>query len=258
MRLGRFHGIFALLPALLSASASAACIKSESDWLWNYDGTIGDGYRVRVTLVFRGEQVDGLYFYASQLRDIALRGTIRNGTDIVLDELDNQGNITARFEGKFPEHDPRGRFGNSKLECETIIGFWQKLDSPKRLPVYLSMESGTAGTLTNRYLPAGADDDQLIHRNAYRFWESVKRSDKKAVAALIAYPIKVHLPAGTKRIRSPAEFVANYEAIFSPQYREAISNALPHNMFVRDQGIMLGGGEVWFGPDGRVIALNNY
>jgi hypothetical protein len=27
-------------------------------------------------------------------------------------------------------------------------------------------------------------------------------------------------------------------------------------MFVRDQGIMLGNGEVWFGADGKVIALN--
>jgi hypothetical protein len=27
-------------------------------------------------------------------------------------------------------------------------------------------------------------------------------------------------------------------------------------MFVRDQGAMLGDGAVWFGADGRVIALN--
>lgn len=257
MRPRRLPGLFLLLLALLPAAAIGACAKNEPGWLWNYDGTIGDGNRVRMTLVLRGEQVDGLYFYASRLRDIALRGTLANGTDLVLDELDARGNVAARFEGKFAERDPRGRFGDGRLECEVIVGFWQKPGSSERLPLYLSMDGGTAGTLTNRYLPAGADDDELIHRNAHRFWDAVKRGDRKAVAALVAYPIKVRLPAGTKRLRGPADLLANYDAIFSPRYREAIANAMPRNMFVRDQGIMLGSGEAWFGPDGKVIALNN-
>ena len=257
MAVSRLQRTLGLILALLPAIAHAACIKTQPDWLWNYDGTIGDTLRVRMTLVLRGEQVDGMYFYASQLRDIPIKGKIANGTDIVLDELDGQGKVTARFEGKFAERDPRGRFGDSKLECETIVGVWQKLDSPRQLPVYLSMDNGTAGTLTNRYGPAGADDDQLIHRNAFRFWDAVKRNDRKTVASLIAYPIKVTLSARTRSIRSSAELIANYDAIFSPGFRQAIAEAIPRNMFVRDQGIMLGSGQVWFGPDGRVIALNN-
>jgi len=43
----------------------------------------------------------------------------------------------------------------------------------------------------------------------------------------------------------------------TPEFQKAIASAVPRNMFVRDLGIMLGGGEVWFGPDGDVIALNN-
>lgn len=246
-----------LLALLLPADAFAACTMKEPRWLWNYDGAIGDGdkYPVRMTLIFNGEEVNGLYFYASQLRDIFLQGTIQNGTDIVLDELDSKGKVKARFEGKFVERDPRGKFGSSNLACEVMVGFWQKIDSSDRLPVYLSMSNGTMGGLTARYVTAGASDDELIHRNAYRFWNYVKQGNKKGVASLVAYPIDVSLPAGNKRLSGPADLIANYDAIFTPEYREAIASALPRNMFVRDQGIMLGRGVVWFGPDGKVITL---
>jgi hypothetical protein len=252
------YPVLALLAMMLSMGAQSSCIKNEPNWLWNYDGSLGEKHRVRVTLVFAGEEVSGLYFYASQLKDIPLKGKVRDGTDILLDELDPAGNVVARFQGKFLERDPRGRFGNGKLECEAIVGSWRKLDSADELPLDLSLESGTAGSLANRYAPAGADDDALIHRNAYRFRDAVRRGDKTAVAAAVAYPIRIGLPGGRKLLRSPAELVANYDAIFSLKYRAAISNALPRNMFVRDQGIMLGSGEVWFGSDGKVTALNRY
>ncbi len=252
------YPVLALLMMMLPLSAQPSCIRNAPDWLWNYDGSLGEKYRVRMTLVFAGEEVSGLYFYASQLKDIPLKGKVRNGTDILLDELDPEGNVVARFEGRFQERVPAGRSGNTELECETIAGSWRRLNPPDGLPVHLSLESGTAGSLTNRYAPAGAADDSLIHLRAYQFWNAVRRDDRKAVAATIAYPISINLRRGKKRLRSPAEFVANYDLIFSSKYREAISNALPRNMFVRDQGIMLGSGEVWFGPDGKVIALNHY
>ncbi|MRR51787.1 MAG: hypothetical protein EG825_12900 [Rhodocyclaceae bacterium] len=252
------HSVIVLFLMLFPLSAHSVCIKNEPNWLWNYDGTLGGRYQVRMTLVFAGEEVSGLYFYSSQLKDIPLKGSVIDGTNILLDEFDGAGNVVAHFEGKFPERDPRGRFGNSKLGCEVIVGSWHKVNSPESLPVYLSLESGTAGSLTNRYAPAGADDDNMIHRRVYRFWNAVRLGDKKTVAAAIAYPIRVHLPTGRKRLSNPTELIANYDDIFSPKYREAIANALPRNMFVRDQGIMLGSGEVWFGPDGKVITLNHF
>ncbi len=252
------HPVLLFLLMMLPLAAQSACIKNERNWLWNYDGSLGEKHRVRMTLVFIGEEVSGLYFYASQLRDIVLRGNVRDGTDILLDEINAAGNVVARFEGRFQERDPRGRFGDGKLECEAIVGTWSKLDGSGELPFHLSLESGTAGNLANRYAPAGAVDDKLVHRSAYRFWDAVRRGDRETVANSVAYPISTNLHGGRKRLRSPAELIANYDAIFSSKYRQAISSALPRNMFVRDQGIMLGTGEVWFGPDGKVIALNHY
>ena len=96
MSVSRLQRTLGLVLALLPAIAHAACIKTQPDWLWNYDGTIGDTLRVRMTLVLRGEQVDGMYFYASQLRDIPIKGKIANGTDIVLDELDGHARPGSR------------------------------------------------------------------------------------------------------------------------------------------------------------------
>lgn len=248
----------ALLLGLFPLVASAACGKNQANWLWDYDGTLGETYRVRMTLVFRGDQVNGLYFYATQLKDIALQGRITDGTHITLDELDANSRVVARFDGQFAEQDSQGRFGNSKLECEVIVGSWQRLNATTALPLRLSMTGGVVASLDHRYEPAGAKDDALVHQQVARFWNAVKRADRKAVAAMITYPIKVRTAGGGRQaLRIPVEFMASYDAIFTPQFRESITSAIPRNMFSRDQGIMLGNGEVWFGPDGKVIALNN-
>jgi len=53
------------------------------------------------------------------------------------------------------------------------------------------------------------------------------------------------------------EFLKNYDRIFSPKFVSRIRAAVPHNMFARDQGIMLADGAVWFDDKGKVFALNN-
>ena len=107
------------------------------------------------------------------------------------------------------------------------------------------------------YQIAGASDDGIVNRNAFRFWQAVTKGDKSTVASLIVYPIKVHVAGSLKTIHDRNDLLTHYDAVFSPGYRAAIAAEAPRDMFARDQGIMLGSGEVWFGRDGRVIALNN-
>ena len=239
-------------------SAKAACTDKDldPDWHWNYAGTIGDKYHVRLTLTADHGKISGVYFYSTQLTDIKVAGRISGGTRVDLDEFDAGGRVTAQFEAEFPEHDPRGKLTGT-LQCEVITGSWRKTGAAQALPVYLSQEDGAPGSLDHLYAIAGAQDDSLIHRNALRFWQAVAAGDKSTVASLIDYPIKVHIAGTSKTIRTSLELLSRYDAIFSPAYRKAISEAMPRNMLARNQGIMLGRGEVWFGADGRVVALNN-
>lgn len=247
----------ALLCLLLVPWATfAACQRNQPGWLWNYDGVMDGRLRVRMTLVFAGEEVEGVYFYASALKDIPLRGRLRDATHLQLEELDATGRVAATFELEFPEREPGGVFGDSPLECEVLRGRWRRTGSETALPVRLQMDGGTAGSLQTRYAVIGVKDPETLHRRAQAFWLAVQRDDRKAAAALIRYPIRIATTEGPRRYGSATALLADYERIFTPAFRESIGRGLPRHMFVRDQGAMLGHGQVWFGADGRVIALN--
>lgn len=240
------------LPAL------AACSKTQPGWMWNYEGDMAGSNRIRMTLIFGDKDITGVYFYASQLRDIRLRGRMLDTTRVVLEEFDAAGAVSARFEAEFPDKDPGGKFGDSALQCEVMRGTWSKHDGANAMPVYLALEGGTVGSLVNRYAAIGVGNPETLHRNAQAFWLAVKRDDRKTAAALIRYPIRVDVATGRKRYTSAAQLLADYGLIFTPAFREEIAKGLPRNMFVRAEGAMLGSGQAWFGPDGKVIALNNY
>jgi hypothetical protein len=254
----RHSALAGVLLLALPLPASAICNNPQPGWMWNYEGTLGGTLRIRMTLIFGDKDVTGVYFYASQLKDIALRGRMIDPTHVLLEELDASGATTARFEAEFPEKDPAGTFGDSELQCEVIRGTWTNAGTGTALPVYLAMEGGTAGSLDNRYAALGVQDPEILHRNAQAFWRAVKSDDRKTAAALIRYPIRIDTSSGRKRYTSAAQLLPDYDLIFTPLFREEIAKGLPRNMFVRDAGAMLGSGQVWFGADGKVTALNNY
>lgn len=241
-------------------AALAECVRVEPGRLWNYEGTIDDRLRVRMTLVFGATQLDGVYFYASQLRDIRLRGKIEHGRDLLLEELDPAGQVTATFTGTFPERDPGTRYGDSPLQCDVVVATWRKAgaaaDAPG-LPVYLYSESSTAGSLGHRYGAIGVADDEAVHRRSQAFWRAVKAGDRNTVVTLVRYPIEVRVGDRRRRINDAADLLEVYDRVFTPEFVAAIAAGLPRNMFVRDEGAMLGDGQVWFGASGKVIALNN-
>jgi hypothetical protein len=238
--------------------AHAACTAEQlkPGWLWSYYGTIGERDRVRLTITLAKGEFSGVYFHAGELKDIRVSGRALDGKRLLLDELDAGGKIAARFEIEFAEHDPRGKFPGT-LRCQIIAGSWQKTGSPRKLPVYLSLENGNAGTLAHLYAIAGVKDDGLIHRSALRFQQAVGAGDKVTVAALIEYPIRAHVMGTAKTFHGARELLAQYDAIFTPVYKRAIAEALPRNMFANDRGIMMGSGAAWFSAAGRVVVLNN-
>ena len=181
---------------------------------------------------------------------------MRDATGEGRGELDAAGKPTGGFAAELPESAPRGKFGSSPLPCEVILGAWRRSGADTALPVLLGLDGGTAGSVKSRYGAIGVRDAETLHRNAQAFWRAVQRDDRRAAAGLIRYPIRVDTTAGLRRYTAAEQLLADYERIFTPGFRQAIARGLPRNMFVRDQGAMLGHGQVWFGADGRVTALN--
>jgi hypothetical protein len=84
--------------------------------LYNYSGTIGDHTPIGMTLIFDGDKIHGVYFYAKWLQDIELRGHFEDARQVTIDEVDEQRNVRATFRGRFVEWDPQGRSGLAKME----------------------------------------------------------------------------------------------------------------------------------------------
>lgn len=247
----------ALIAFVMAAPVGAECRKNEPGWLWNYDGRIGDE-PARLTLVFSGDSLTGEYAQAETPEDVALNGRIEAGSAITLEARDANGEAAGRIVATFPTRDPEGKFGDSELACEVVTGRWESPDGRDTRAIYFAMDGGTAGSLARRYAAAGVKDDERVHDTARRLRQAMQDADWSAAAELMAFPVAVALPQESRRYASAAELLAARERIFTPPFVRKIVNTVPRNFFVRDEGVMLGNGEVWFGADGRVIAINNF
>ncbi|MFM7785726.1 MAG: hypothetical protein ACKPE6_13975 [Gammaproteobacteria bacterium] len=237
--------------------ALADCRRNEPGWLWNYEGRIG-AEAARLTLVFSGEELRGEYVLSEALEDVALVGRIEEGRAIRLEVRDAAGAAFARIVADFPLLDPEGKFGDSELACEVVAGRWETLDGSRSEPLYFAMDGGTAGALGRRYAAAGVRDDERVHATARELRRALRSADWPAAMTLMTYPVSVALPQESRRYASAAELLAARERVFTPPFVRKIAASVPRNLFVRDEGVMLGSGEIWFGADGRVIAINNF
>ena len=86
--------------------------------------------------------------------------------------------------------------------------------------------------------------------------DAVKANDRNGLSELVQYPISIYLP--TDRLYEPGdesttisnqeEFVANYDQIVTPTWRNIILTQDPMQLFTNWQGVMVHRGELWFSP----------
>jgi hypothetical protein len=93
--------------------------------------------------------------------------------------------------------------------------------------------------------------DELFgqHELYHTFFTDLKRAvsagDKKAVAAMVDYPITVSIGGKDVKIKSGKDFVSHYDHIFSDKIVTAVEKQTYAALFANDQGIMIGDGEIW-------------
>lgn len=116
-------------------------------------------------------------------------------------------------------------------------------------------------------IPAFADDDAQGRNAAFlaSLQQAVGDDDQEAVSEMIQYPLRTtHMT-----IKTPAQFLRNYDTIFNDAVKGAIADQTAESLFYRDQGVMIGNGEVWFDafctdgsqscdtPVDRIFSMNN-
>jgi hypothetical protein len=85
-----------------------------------------------------------------------------------------------------------------------------------------------------------------LYENAVKsFQQAVAAGNKEDAAAFIRYPIPITINGKKRVIRSPTEFVKNYDSIMTPDIVAAVKNQNYGDLLVSSKGVMFGNGEVW-------------
>jgi hypothetical protein len=79
-----------------------------------------------------------------------------------------------------------------------------------------------------------------------RLQAAVRADNQGEVIALIDFPLRVNGPDGPRIYRDPASVERDFDRIFTPRVKRAIMRQRAERLFVRDQGAMIGDGELWF------------
>jgi len=246
----------AILIFLLLMTGSICRAQHQEGWVDDYQGVLGN-HKIRISLIVVGSDVSGEYFYLRWLKNIPFKGKIE-GRKIVLNELDEKGKVVAVFDGHFPEYAPE--YLNEPIKFEVIEGEWFRPDGAERKRFRLVLEDSVGLMGDNRYSVAGFNDDKVVETAAQKFKNAVIVQDKRKVASLVNYPISVKIEDKTVVIKKREDFIKMYNKIFNRPIFDQIKESVPHNMFAKADGVMLGDhGEIWIGSingKAKIIAIN--
>lgn len=76
--------------------------------------------------------------------------------------------------------------------------------------------------------------------------DAVARDDRPAVAGLVNYPLSVFDGRRRTVVRSPAELLQRYPAVFNDNVVRAVKAQDAEGLFANWRGVMVGSGQVWF------------
>lgn len=87
-----------------------------------------------------------------------------------------------------------------------------------------------------------ADQYEKVFNDLQR---GIAADDRAAVAALLRYPVRVSVDGKTVKLADAAAFQRDYAKIVTPALKALIAEQRFDTLFVNQQGVMLGQGEVW-------------
>ena len=79
--------------------------------------------------------------------------------------------------------------------------------------------------------------------------------DSKALARLVIFPLRVNASPKKKTLKNEADLKKHFSAAFTDKVLKAIAAQEAEQIFCRDQGAMIGNGEVWIQKDKDKIGI---
>ena len=102
---------------------------------------------------------------------------------------------------------------------------------------------------------AGIKDSQDARDFLARLKSAAQAGDHHSLASMIRYPLTIYVDGKVAAIyQDPGKLLEEFTAVFTPSVISAIKGAEYRELFVNDQGAMIGNGEIWFsGSDGVIL-----
>lgn len=232
--------------------------------IWTYTGDIEGRGDVDMLLNFtKDNEILGFVFDFGQLQEYQVEGCVESRTFTMW--LKQEGIVKTIIQGEFPETDPRGFLDSSgTLSFDVIIGLLTEKNNPERLPIYLQLLSGDAGTMKSRFEIANVEDDMVILNASRQFLAAVGKEDRDRVVEMLHFPIETWFRGERKIFQTPEAFLAQYDAIFGDGFKERLELTFPNYLTAftgNSYGIALtvyGGGGINFNEYGQVTAIYNW
>jgi hypothetical protein len=97
----------------------------------------------------------------------------------------------------------------------------------------------------NRFAVAGLKEREVeIFFNSFK--EAVAKDDKRKIAAMVSYPIKVYLRSDrTVKIANSARFIKFYDLIFDKKFKDLIAATEFKDLWAKSSGVATPRGEIW-------------
>ena len=208
-------------------------------------GTIGS-YPVGLNYTTRNhtELMAAHYFYASQLKNIALTGKV-NG-----EAVDLQGADGSTFHLHFIGNGSNGKNPLTFYNSTSMAGTWMM--GTKSLPVTFSGGYSTANPGQRIYTDVTGKSDTEFEEIVQAARSAIIMGDRNKTAKYLAFPLRVNLKSGHITIGNAAQLQMQWSRVFPPALIEKLKSDVPHEMFVRNGEAMLGDGELWFADQGLV------
>ena len=146
------------------------------------------------------------------------------------------------------------KFAQDALEGQVVVT-GSLIAAPAKSAVGREKRDRSAGVAAGRTATKTKDSegaaDWIVQDKSYatfltRLQAAVSANDRNAVVQLIAFPVRVNFKGRSQLYRDARSVGRDYDRIFTPRVRRAILNQRFDRLFGRDQGVMIGNGEVWF------------
>jgi hypothetical protein len=208
-------------------------------------GTLGP-YRIGLnyTVGHNTQLAAAHYFYATQLKNIPLTGTV-TGDSVQLHGTDGS-NFELHFVGN-------GSDGKQPLTFDTSVGLrgtWSL--NNRTLPVQLAFAYSTENPGQRLYSQVTSQPDAAFEAMVSAAMRAILTGDAAAAANYVHFPLIVYAQGHRVVLANASALKTQWSTAFTAPTLAKLHSDIPHEMFVHDGRAALGDGELWFDSKGLV------